>query len=91
MHPAEKLARELHNVEHSQKPGMVYQVWQDGEITLQKSGDLLWQRNLHMIAPPPAHFVSGLKFPETSGSNSFAFVGTKEEAERVRSLVEVKV
>lgn len=31
--------------------GMIYQVWEDGEVTLQKCGPLLWQRNLHMISP----------------------------------------
>lgn len=31
------------------EPGMVCQVWEDGEITLQKSGELYEQRNLHMI------------------------------------------
>lgn len=30
--------------------GMVYQVFEDGEITLQKGGSLLWQRNLHCIS-----------------------------------------
>ncbi len=28
---------------------MVYQVWEDGEITLTKAGRLLGQRGLHMI------------------------------------------
>jgi hypothetical protein len=30
---------------------MVYQVWNDGEVTLQKGGDLLWKRTLHSDAP----------------------------------------
>lgn len=35
--------------EMAYQTGMVYQVWEDGEITLQKSGDLLWERSLHCI------------------------------------------
>lgn len=30
---------------------MVYEVWEDGEVTLTKGGDLYGQRNLHMIIP----------------------------------------
>ena len=37
------------NPEAPKKHGMVYQCWEDGEITLQKSGELLWQRNLHCM------------------------------------------
>jgi len=38
---------DLHNhPEMAEQAGMVYQVYEDGEITLQKSGDLLGQRNL---------------------------------------------
>lgn len=38
-----------HKPELAEKVGMVYQVWEDGEVTLQKCGPLLWQRNLHII------------------------------------------
>ncbi len=38
----------LNRPEQKDEP-MVYQVWYDGEITLQKGGSLLWQRNLHML------------------------------------------
>ena len=31
---------------------MVYKLWQDGEITLEKGGDLYGQRNLHMVGRP---------------------------------------
>ena len=30
----------------------VYQVWSDGEVTLQKAGPLLWQRTLHSVNEP---------------------------------------
>lgn len=32
-------------------PGMVYEIWEDGEITLTKSGELYGQRTLHCIVP----------------------------------------
>lgn len=41
----------LHKPELRNEPGMVYEIWEDGEITLQKSGDLYGQRTLHMIVP----------------------------------------
>jgi hypothetical protein len=31
------------------KQGMVYEVWEDGEVTLTKGGELYGMRNLHMI------------------------------------------
>lgn len=41
----------LNNDDAPKQEGMVYQVWEDGEITLQKSGSLLWRRSLHCIVP----------------------------------------
>jgi len=46
---------EAHDPELAKKEGMVAQIWEDGEYTLQKSGPLLWQRNLHCIASGHAH------------------------------------
>ena len=34
------------------EPGMLYEFWEDGELTLTKAGDLYRQRGLHMIAFP---------------------------------------
>ena len=34
-----------------EQPGMVYELWHDGEITLTKSGELYRQRTLHPIVP----------------------------------------
>ncbi len=53
---------------------MVWQVWQDGEVTLQKCGELLWQRNLHMIYPGfPGFDRLGVTWPHRSGDNSYIF------------------
>jgi len=40
------------NPELAKQHGMVKQLWNDGEITCQKSGELLWQRTLHQFHPP---------------------------------------
>ena len=45
----EQLIKEHSHPELAEVGGMVYQVWEDGEITLQKCGPLLWQRSLHMV------------------------------------------
>ena len=90
-HPAEELASKLHNPEHAQKAGSVWQVWEDGEVTLQKCGDLLWQRTLHTIQWAPRYYVAGLKLPATHGEHSYAFVAEEAEAMASRDLIEAKV
>jgi hypothetical protein len=48
---------------------MVCQVWEDGEITLQKGGSLLNQRTLHTIDEGhPDHFVNAALFPHINTS-----------------------
>jgi hypothetical protein len=70
----------------SKEPGMVYQVFEDGEVTLQKSGDLLWQRTLHCIMPPFKEAVSPELFPHKMNGHGYAFV-TRDGAERIRALI----
>jgi len=91
MHPAEKEAQDLHSLAYAKEDGgMVYQVWQDGEITLQKAGSLLWQRSLHQIVPPLKNYVAGLSLPCKSGDNSYAFVGSEADAYKVRKLLSIE-
>ena len=83
----ESLAKEVDRPELAAEPGMVHQVWQDGEVTLQKSGELLWQRTLHCDKPAvPGAANAMLEFPHRRGSNSYAWV-TEADALRVRELV----
>lgn len=77
-----------HKPEH-QADNMVYQVWEDGEITLQKGGSLWGQRTLHTIA-----FGGGKSIPIESMpkqnydcSHGYVIVGSNEEAEAVRQLI----
>lgn len=66
--------------------GHVYQIWQDGEITLQKCGELLWQRNLHRMEQPCYNGLRADQMPARIGSNGYAFV-TREDAYRLRDLM----
>lgn len=83
----EAAALKADNEQLSKEHGMVHQVWQDGEITCQKSGDLLWQRSLHCFAPPVLRATElGLMFPHRHGGNSYAWV-TSEDAHTIRSMI----
>lgn len=81
---------ELHSKpELAEEDGMVYQVWEDGEITLQKSGRLLWQRSLHTIHPgDPSKAVSTNLFPKEYHTNGHAFIFTDDEgSQKVRAEI----
>jgi len=67
------------------EPGMVAQVWEDGELTLQKSGELLWCRSLHMIEPGRSGVrLEGMR----SLYNGYGFV-TVRELEKARELAKL--
>ena len=68
--------------------GMVYQVWEDGELTLQKGGGLLWQRNLHCIEMGQG----GKSLPTGAlahryGEHSYIFCRDEADASKARSLI----
>ena len=70
-----------HNAQLATEHGMVTQIWNDGEITSQKRGDLLWRRSLHQHYPPlPGVDVS---MPLRHATNSYAIVSVKD-ALRIR-------
>lgn len=84
-----KLIASKHNLEASKKHGMVYQVWEDGEITLQKSGDLLWRRTLHCIAYGfTDHNLQPNEMPVSEKKRGYAFVDSKEDADECRKAIE---
>ena len=71
----------------AEEPGMVYQIWEDGEITLQKSGPLLWQRNLHGIETPTKNSLPLDAFPfRFRETHAFAFV-EEEAAYKIRAAI----
>ena len=68
----------------AEEPGMVYQVWEDGEITLQKSGEILWQRSLHMVER--GHIKNRIDMPHKSGEHSYIFC-TRDDAYLIRAEI----
>jgi len=68
--------------------GMVYSVWEDGEITLEKGGDLFGQRTLHCIA-----YGVGIKaqpkdaFPWQNTDHGRIFVRNYDDAELARQII----
>lgn len=78
------------NDELAAMPGHVTQVWHDGEITIQKSGDLLGQRTLHTVRPgleceklsmPPGDFQH-----QNQSGNGFIYC-TPEDAATIRDAI----
>jgi hypothetical protein len=78
----------LHNKPHlADADAMVYQVWDDGEITLQKSGSLLWQRSLHSISQGnPKKRQDRYLFPEIFNDYGYLFTD-KEGAEAINKFI----
>lgn len=63
------------------KPGMARQIWEDGELTLQKSGDLLWLRTLHCIEPAFCKPVPIDCFPEENREKEHAYLWIESKAQ----------
>ena len=65
--------------------GHVHQIWQDGEITMQKCGELLWHRSLHRVVGG----IDGLKLkmPCEHGVHAYAFVTSDDAYEIGRQIV----
>jgi hypothetical protein len=63
----------------------VYQVWEDGEITLQKGGLLLWAKSLKVVRTPLPFVTIPMPVP-CSGGHSYAVV-TKGDAHHIRDLM----
>lgn len=81
------LVAKAHDPTLAEQAGHVYQVWEDGEITLQKCGPLLWQRNLHMIERgDPARATDWTAWPCKLGNHGYIFT-TKERAYRIRAMI----
>lgn len=64
----------------------VYQIWNDGEITLQKAGSLLWLRSLHRLVPPLTTKES-FEMPCRWGEYLSYAVVTEEDAYEIRRLM----
>lgn len=83
----QELIAQHHDPKLAEVDGMVYQVWEDGEVTLQKCGDLLWQRSLHRIKMgDPSKAVDPKLFPCQSNGHGYAFV-TQGGADAIRNHI----
>lgn len=61
---------------------MVYSVWEDGEITLEKGGELFGQRNMHVVRMGVNELAWPLKlFPQPSVGGEHARIYCKSEAD----------
>jgi hypothetical protein len=64
----------LHNPA-AQQQGMVYEVWEDGEVTLTKGGDLYGQRSVHMVEPGnPAAALPVDAFPKRNWNDTHGWI-----------------
>jgi hypothetical protein len=71
-----------HKPELEKEDGMVCQLWEDGEITLQKSGRLMWQRNLHCIISGGKDGIT-IEMPKKMSKHSYMVVTGTDEAQAV--------
>lgn len=77
------------NNELTKQEGMVYQIWHDGEITLQKSGSLYGQRNVHCIVPPiyDPYTKINVILPQRQNNNSSYMSLEQKNLVRARELI----
>lgn len=72
----------------AQAEGPVYQVWEDGEITLQKAGSLLWRRNLRCIEMGnESKALPCDALANKYNNHSFVFLDSHEAAAQARKLI----
>lgn len=65
------------------KPGMVCQLWEDGEVTLQKCGELMHRRGLHMIQSGKSVSVPVEAMPVQMYGHGCVFVEDYNHAEEI--------
>ena len=81
-----KRLADINNDTLAEQAGVVYQVWEDGEITLTKSGSLLGQRGLHCVTWGLDKQVNPELFPHQYNGHGFCYV-TESGAALIRQLV----
>lgn len=82
-----ELARGVHRPELAKQTGQVYQIWEDGEITVQESGDLLWQNPMKQVVEG----VPGLslELPVNFHAHEYAFVSASDAVKLGRAIVKI--
>ena len=69
------------------KSSMVWSVWEDGEVTLEKGGDLFGQRNLHVIHWGFDKSLPKELFPAQEPHHARVYVENEQEAMAVREFI----
>lgn len=81
-HIAEPSSEEGHKIIHDDRTH-VKEVWEDGELTTTKSGDLYRSRSLHQSAPPVWPEGSEVLFDVESGDHKRMVVTDREALEEI--------
>lgn len=82
-----ELARGVHRPELAKREGQVYQIWEDGEITVQESGDLLWQNEIHQVVGGISNL--SLPMPVIFHAHCYAFVSATDAVKMGRAVIAV--
>jgi hypothetical protein len=70
----------------SRNAGMIYTVFNDGEVCCQKAGSLLWQRSLHCFRNG-GEKVSEDGFPGRMNGFAYVHVAKREDAYAISNLI----
>lgn len=88
----QKLIDKANNDSLKEQTGHVYQVWDDGEITSQKSGRLFGQRTIHCLRPAITKDIDkSIKWPHVTGKNGFAFVVSSDAVSIRNALADLAI
>lgn len=82
-----ELARGLHRPELAKTTGQVHQIWEDGQITVQKSGDSLWQNPIQEVVEGLPGL--SLPMPVIFHSHQYAFVSATDAIALGRAIVKI--
>jgi hypothetical protein len=77
----------VHINEPSKHSGMLYMLFNDGELVVTKSGDLWLQRGLHTVYPGWGSPHKGLQLPESMGEFSYAVIQGMDVAKKLNQRV----
>ena len=82
--------KKAHNLELI-KQTHVHQLWEDGELTIQKAGELLGQRNLHCLSFPllesGGEKAKTIAFALSGGTGHASIYCTEEDAHTIRAMM----
>jgi len=81
------LARDVHRPELAKQTGQVYQIWEDGEITVQESGELLWQNPMRQVIEGLPGL--SLELPVRFHAHEYAFVSATDAVKLGRAVVKI--